>query len=106
MKYTSTIQSGFQAVQVDLDYDKPHHWRRSKPEWFIELMDAGNLMPVRNPKERYVMVKNAHGYMRAYETDWIVMNKSGLVFVMPHGLFKDGFKPDVSEHGKCLLGRP
>jgi hypothetical protein len=92
MKYRSTGQSGFEAIQVNLDYSKPHHWKREKPIWFQERMDTGDLMPVRDKDHRYVMVRNKHGHMRAYEGEWIIRNKDGLVFVMPDNLFKESFR--------------
>lgn len=94
MNYSSVSRTGFQAIQIELEFEKLHHWKRDKPNWFKQLMDKGDIMPVRNSKGRYVMVKNTHGYMRAYEGDWIVRNSAGLIFVMLDGLFTESFTPD------------
>ena len=97
MKYRSLSLTGFEAVQVDLsDVDpiKSHRWKRTKPPWFQLMMDQGKIAPVKNLREEHVTLVNDNVTFKAFPGDYIVRNKSGLVFWMPRQLFEESFVLD------------
>lgn len=90
-KARSIERDGFEFVQIDLNYIKPHHWKREKPKWFQEQMNLGNIAPVVNEKQRHVTLRNKNASFTVYEGDYIVRNSDGLIFWMPRDLFESSF---------------
>lgn len=96
--YRSTNQTFEDPVQVTFEYAKLHHWERDKPDWFKEAYQKGQIQVTHNNKNSYVVVHNKNektgkiSTVYAYENDWIIRNKAGIIFTMPEILFEASFE--------------
>jgi hypothetical protein len=96
--YKSTNQVFKNPVQIGFNYEKLHHWERDKPDWFRQAYEKGKIQVTSNSKESYVTVHNTDeetgkiSTVYAYENDWVIINSSKIIFVMPDSLFQESFK--------------
>lgn len=61
------------------------------PKWFTNAYKTGRALVTMNNTDRYITVFNGANSMKAYDGQWVCINKTGTLFVLSDEEIKEQF---------------